>query len=67
MSEREKWLKLMRFSVLFGAIAIIPMLPWMGKNYVETKSLSPKTLLMGTAPGYKMNLNSFIKNYEDNK
>jgi len=67
VSEREKWFKLMRFSVLFGAIAIIPMLPWMGKNYVETKSLSPKTLLMGTAPGYKMNLNSFIKNYEDNK
>ena len=67
VSEREKWFKLMRFSVLFGAIAIIPMLPWMGKNYVETKSLSPKTLLMGTAPGYKMNLNSFIQNYEDNK
>ena len=67
VSEREKWLKLMRFSVLFGAIAIIPMLPWMGKNYVETKSLSPKTLLMGTAPGYKMNLNGFIKNYEENK
>jgi len=67
VSEREKWFKLMRFSVLFGAIAIIPMLPWMGKNYVETKSLSPKTLLMGTAPGYKMNLNGFIKNYEENK
>ena len=67
VSEREKWLKLMRFSVLFGAIAIIPMLPWMGKNYAETKSLSPKTLLMGTAPGYKMNLNGFIKNYEENK
>ena len=64
LTERQKWLKLMRFSVLFGAIAIIPMLPWMGKNYLETKSLSPKTLLMGKAPGYKMNLNTFIKNYE---
>jgi len=67
ISEREKWLKLMRFSLLFGAIAIIPMLPWMGKNYIETKSLSPKTLLMGKAPGYQMNLNSFIKNYEAQK
>jgi len=67
ISEREKWLKLMRFSLLFGAIAIIPMLPWMGKNYIETKSLSPKTLLMGQAPGYQMNLNSFIKNYEAQK
>ena len=67
LTERQKWLKLMRFSVLFGAIAIIPMLPWMGKNYLETKSLSPKTLLMGKAPGYKMNLNTFIKNYEAKK
>jgi len=67
ISEREKCLKLMRFSLLFGAIAVIPMLPWIGKNYIETKSLSPKTLLMGKAPGYQMNLNSFIKNYEAQK
>lgn len=37
--------------IIIGAFSIIPLLPWIGKNYSETKSLSPTKLLLGDQAG----------------
>lgn len=47
--------------LLFTGLMIVP---WMVKNYSETRSLSSKTLLMGKEPGPNITLNQMIKKYE---
>jgi len=53
ISKRELLFKQIRFTMLFAIFTSIPILPWAIKNYSETRSLSPKTLLLGQAPGFK--------------
>lgn len=57
LTQRTKLLGLVRFTLLFALLTSLPIIPWAAKNYVETKSLSPKTLLMGEAPGVKTSFN----------
>lgn len=52
-TQRQKLLKIVKFSLLFAVLTSLPVMPWVAKNFVETKSLSPKTLLMGEQPGFK--------------
>ena len=43
------------------------VIPWMIKNYTETKRLDPKSLLMGKNPGPSVTSNSIIRAYERSK
>ncbi len=43
------------------------VLPWIIKNGVESKSLSPRTLLMGEDPGPDITLNKMVQQYENSK
>ncbi len=66
VKNRQVFIRKTIVTVVFLASTGVFILPWMIKNYSETKSLNPKTLLMGTDPGPKMNLRTMIKNFETN-
>ena len=63
-TQREKLLKLVRFTVLFAVFTSLPIVPWAAKNFIETKSLSPKTLLMGEQPGFKTSFRELEAEYK---
>lgn len=54
----------MKRVTIIGVFALIPLLPWIGKNYTETKSLSPRKLLLGEQPGPKINNNQIFREME---
>lgn len=67
VTNRKLLIKLLSFALIFGAFHLIPILPWVGKNYKDTKSLSPKTLLIGESPGFKTNYNEMDRIYKQSK
>lgn len=64
VTSRDKLLKVSKFVTLLAVFTVIPLLPWCIKNYSESKSLSPRTLLMGEAPGAKINAKQMIRSYK---
>lgn len=64
VSNRKLLIKLVSFTMIFGAFHLIPVLPWATKNYLDTKSLSPKTLLIGDSPGFKTNFQKMNRIYK---
>lgn len=54
-------------SLVFGLAIILTMLPWMAKNYHETKTLSVKSLILGDEPGPKLNAVTILQNYRKKK
>ena len=65
--NRKLLIKLVSFALIFGAFHLIPILPWAGKNYIDTQSLSPKTLLIGEAPGVKTSFQKMNRVYKQTK
>jgi len=63
-NDRKSLIKNIRFSVILGAFSVFAVSPWIVKNYIETKSLSPRTLLIGENPGVKLGVNQLISNYQ---
>lgn len=47
LENKKALLSSVRHSVIFGLFLVLPFLPWMTKNYVETKSTSVQTLING--------------------
>lgn len=64
MTNRKLIVKLVSFVFIFGAFHLIPVLPWAVKNYLDTKSFSPKTLLLGEAPGVKTSFQEMNQIYK---
>jgi len=63
---------IIKFSLIFALLNVIPMTPWVVKNYSEMRqlspderALSPNAILMGKSPGIKMGIGSFDKNYKN--
>lgn len=59
-------IKVVNGVIITTALALftaVPLLPWMVKNYNDTKSFHPSSLLNGAAAGAKVNLNSLHTNY----
>lgn len=63
VTSKEKFWKITRFTLMLGVFTAFPLAPWVAKNYSDTESLSPRTLLMGEAPGAKINAREMIRNY----
>ena len=59
-------LRCLKNSVVFTAIFVLPFLPWVGKNYIETKSMSINSLLNGKQPGPAINMDILEKNLNKN-
>ncbi len=55
------------FSFLFVCSILVSLSPWIAKNYSDTKSLNPKTILMGDAPGPKISVTTMKRRYERSK
>lgn len=63
-TAREKLFKICKFVTVLAVFTTLPLMPWVLKNYSESKSLSPKSLLMGEAPGVKVSANQLIREYK---
>lgn len=64
IKARKIFIKKAILSAVFLASTGLLILPWVGKHYSETKSLSPTTLLMGKNPGPGLTVKKIISNYE---
>ncbi len=47
INQREKLLRALKVSVIVTVFFILPIVPWLGKNYLETKSFSSYALMNG--------------------
>lgn len=47
VKERPRFIKSLVFSLAYGLSILLMFSPWMGKNYADTRSLSPNAILMG--------------------
>lgn len=63
--QRESFMALMRESAIIGFLLFFTFSPWMVKNYVETKKLDPRNILMGDYPGKKLFLTDMVKKMRD--
>ena len=57
----------LKISTIYALFCILVFLPWPIKNFSETKSLNPQTLLFGEPPGARIGLQQFQQNYEQLK
>ncbi len=64
LSEKTGLLKSIKASVLYLTIIVATLSPWLVKNYIETRSLDPNTLLRGANPSPKINMNLIKENYK---
>jgi len=64
LKEKTKTLKLYTVLALLTIFTAIPLVPWVVKNYIETKSLSIDALINGKQPGPNLNARTIIDNYE---
>ena len=57
IKRKEVAVKLVRISMIFSICFLLPILPWFGKNLLETKSLSIDALLNGKKATPTLDLN----------
>ena len=65
--SRVPLLRTIRFSIIMGCFALIPLLPWMIKNHIETESFNPVKLLNGAQSGPEWNIRQIDRNYRQSK
>ena len=64
IENRERMATSFRHTLLYGAFAALPFLPWMAKNYVDSGSLSPQVLLNGIQPSPDIHLQKLEKGFD---
>lgn len=68
LKDKVNVLKGVRWSVIYGVFLILPFLPWLTKNYIESGGkASVNTLLNGSSEAPVINLNEVINNYNNYK
>jgi len=66
LKERHNFTQSFKLSILYTTFFILPVLPWLTKNYIETGGqLSVRGLMYGKTRAPEGNLNQFQKNWED--
>lgn len=60
--DKDNFISFSKQILVVGITAAIPLAPWIGKNYLETKSLSPTILLQGDRPGPDVNIFTIERN-----
>jgi len=66
-NQRIKFITTVKQSAIFIGILFATLSPWFIKNYVESGSLDPNTLIRGAEPGPKINMQLIRKNYPPKK
>ena len=67
VKQRTIMLKKIIYSGVFLCFTGISFSPWVTKNIMETKSLDPKTIMIGGSTGPGLNANSMTKKYKGSK
>ena len=61
-------IKNITYSMIMGVSILVAFSPWIGKNFIESKSLNPKTLILGKGSGPDIgNFNTINRNYRNSK
>ncbi len=61
--QRIKFITAVKQSAIFIAVLFATLSPWFLKNFVESGSLDPNTLIRGAEPGPEINMQLIRKNY----
>lgn len=64
--NRSQMLACIKMLSITGFFAMVTLSPWLIKNYNETKSLHPKTLLNGATAEPNINIQTLQRNYRNN-
>jgi len=62
-NDRVNFIHKIKTSVLYVLIAMIPFLPWVGKNFIETKATNVNELLNGKRVGPKISAQKMQQNW----
>ncbi len=65
--NRIEFLRGIRLSVVFGLFFLLPVIPWLGKNFAETKTLDTKSLLTGKSNAPSPRIRDFTKRHQQYK
>ncbi len=63
----QKLVSSVKATALYSCFFILPFLPWIGKNYIESGSLSTQTLLNGKSNAPNGSIQNFDKNWRQYK
>jgi len=70
LKERELFTQKIRSSIIYGSVALLSFLPWLGKSYLETNSTDIMVLINGKQIGPVITAESLDRNWKkvkDNK
>lgn len=62
--NKENLKESLRMTLLLGMFSLLPFLPWVVKNYVDTKSLNPSQLMSGKEASPEMNMQILEQNWQ---
>lgn len=66
LADGQRFRQSLRLSMVYGAFALLTFVPWLAKNFAETRSLSPSALMNGKAASPDINLQILENNLPDN-
>ncbi len=61
--DRQQFFRSIRLSVVYGLVFLLPFFPWIVKNYFETQSFSPTSLVNGKGSGPDIDMPRMHKNW----
>lgn len=64
LSGKQQFIRSIKASAIYVGVILATLSPWLVKNYIETKSLDPNTLLRGANPSPKINMKLIKQNYK---
>ena len=61
--NQGQFMRCAKLTLLYCCLIALPMIPWVSKNYYETRSLSVRTLMNGKPVGPEINMKIIQKNW----
>ncbi len=65
LNRRQAMLQLIKKSSIISIFFMLPVLPWLGKNWLETKSFSTEALLNGKKAFPEIDIKTLEKNWKE--
>ncbi len=63
--SKQDLIKSLYFVIIIGICSGLPMIPWITKNYIETRSLNPNKLLNGAQTGPDWDIRQIDRDYQN--
>ncbi len=65
LKRKKLFIRLIQISTILGLFFLLPVLPWLGKNFVETQTISVEALLNGKQATPRLNFNELESKWEE--